>query len=155
MVRRGKKVDEKTKTEIIRLSKDYGPAYIARHLSLHKSTVRRHIELDLEAKVMDSRSFQKHNDDIADTLKGLVSRKRSELMQAAFMHFNQEYPEYAHLSNCHDMSKEANLSLEKMELVANSRSFKFCAKCPICQNIKRRLRESSRGVAQLFTNSPS
>jgi len=153
MRKRGTKLDEKTKAEIIRLSKKgYGPAYIARHLGLHKSTVRRHIELDLEAKVMESRSFQKHIDDIANTFKGIVSTKRTELMHAAFMHFTEEYPEYVHLTNCQDISKA---EIDKMELLADSRNFKFCAKCPICQNIKRQLRESSRGVAQLFTNSSS
>lgn len=154
MGKRGKKLDEKVKADIIRLSKDYTPAYIARHLGLHKSTVRRHIELELEAKVTASRSFQKHNDDVADTLKGIVSGKRSELMHSAFIHFKQECPEYANINNW-DTSKEANDILNTMELIGNSRSLKFCGKCPICHNLKRRLRESSRGVAQLFTNSRS
>lgn len=153
MAKRGKKLGLETRVKIIRLSKEYGPRYIARHLGLHESTVKRHIELELEAKVMASRSFQKHVDDITSALKGLAASKRSELLHAAFMHFKEEYPEYAHLLNCHGISKEVNLILSKMELLANSRSIRFSAKCPICQNIKRRLRESSRGVAQLFTNS--
>ncbi len=142
MGKRGKKLDEKTRTDIIRLSKDYSPRYIAQHLGLHKSTVRRHIEQELETKVAASRSFQKHIDDLTHNLTRIVSTKRSELMDAVFIHFKQENPEYAHLADCHNISKEDPV-LEKMELLANSRSFNFCAKCPICQNIKRRLRKSA------------
>ncbi len=152
MGKRGKKLDEKTQAEIIRLSKEYGPRYVAQHLGLHESTVRRHIELDLEAKVMASRSFQEHIDDIARTLKEIVKIKRTDLMYAAITHFTGEYPEYARLMNCHDIikeagplvkNKEAGPILKNLELFANSRSFKFCAKCPICQNIKRGLRKSA------------
>lgn len=140
MRKRGKKLDPETQAEIIRLSKDYSPEYIARHLGLHKSTVRKYIELDLETKVNASRSFQKHSDDLVEILKGIVSKRRNELMQAAFTHFVEDYPRYANLINCHGASDETSL-LDKMELVANSRSFKFCAKCPICQSIKRQLRK--------------
>jgi len=158
MAKRGKKLDLETKGDIIKLSKEgYGPRYIARHLELHKSTVRRYIELDLEEKVMASHSFQKHSDDTSLALKELATNKRSELLHDAFMHFKQEFPEFSHLNSWQDISKEDIKKgiLEKMELLANSRSFRFCAKCAICQNIERRLRESSRGVVQLFTNSPS
>lgn len=143
MGKRGKKLDPETKAEIIRLSKGYGPTYIARHLGLHISTVRRHIDMDLDVKVIASRSFQKHNDDIAEALKGIVIRTRSELMCAAFTHFKQQHPEYGHLEEWHDISKEAGPILERMELLADSRVIKFCAKCPICQSIKRQLRESA------------
>ena len=144
MGKRGKKLDEKTQAEIIRLSKEYGPRYIAQHLGLHESTVRRHIELDLEAKVMASRSFQEHIEDITRTLKGIVSLKRTGLVYAAVMHFTGEYPEYTHLMNCHGIIvKETDTVLKNLELFADSRSPKFCAKCPICQNIKRGLRKSA------------
>ena len=143
MAKRGKKLEPETREEIIKLSKDYGPRYVARHLGLHESTVKRHIELDLQAKVMASRSFQKHSDDLAETLKEAIMKKRSELLHAAFLHFKQEYPEYLHLEHCHEISDELNILLAKMELLANSRGFRFCAECPICQSIKRQLRESA------------
>jgi len=143
MGKRGKKLDEKTEAEIIRLSKEYGPRYIAQHLGLHESTVRRHIEQELEAKVIASRSFYKHGNEVSSLLKQIVSNR--ELLDSSLAHFKQEYPEFAHLDSWQDISKEDIQKgiLDKMELLANSRSFRFCAKCPVCQDIKRGLRKGA------------
>jgi len=159
MAKRGKKLDEKTKADIIRLSKDYGLRYIAQNLGLHESTVRRHIELEAEEKALASRSFDKHSDDLTHGFKRAVSNLVSdkELLYSTLAHFKQEFPEFMHLDTWQDVSDEdVNKDIfEKMALFADSRSFRFCAKCPICQNIKRRLRNQAKGVVQLFTNSQS
>jgi len=141
VAKRGKKLSPETTAEIIQLSKEYSPKYIARHLELHESTVRRYIELDLQAQVEASQSFQKHIDDIARTLTEIVLIKRAFLTYAAFMHFTGEYPKYAHLLSSHDIFKGVTPIIKDLELFADSRSLKFCAQCPICQNIKKGLRK--------------
>ena len=159
MGKHGKKLDEKTKADLIRLSKDYSIRYVAQHLGVHESTVRRHIELEAEEKAMASRSFDKHSDDLTCSFKRVVSNlvSHKELLSSTLAHLQQEFPEFAHLNTWQDVSKEDvdKCIFEKMELLADSRIFRFCAKCPICQSIKRRQTESSRGVVQLLTNSRS
>lgn len=126
---RGKKLDKKTKADIIRLSKDYSPGYISQHLGVHRSTVRKYIQREAEQKAMASPSFQRHTDDLSNALRGLISSNRTQLLQASLAHFSQESPEYT----LNGIPQEV---LDKMELLANSRSFKFCPECPICQAIK-------------------
>lgn len=139
MEKHGKKVGEKAKAEIIRLSKDYSPKYIAQRLELHPNTVRRVLERDREERVMASHYFQKHCNEVSELLKYLVSSK--ELLDSSLVHFKQEFPGFAHLNAWQDISDGdiAKGIYGKIELLAESRVFHFYSKCLVCQAIKKRL----------------
>lgn len=68
-----RKVDAKTKAEIIELSKQHTPVNIAKVLRLHPSTVRKYLREDMEGKIVASRAFQEHCDEMSEALRKLVS----------------------------------------------------------------------------------
>ncbi len=142
MAKRRKKVDEKMRAQIIQLSKDYGVNYVAGHLGLDESTVRKYLKRETERRIVDSPKFQKHCDDLAHNLSEFVASRRSELSYSSLQHFKQKFPELAHVHDWQGTTEPAMAKgiLDKMELLADSRTFGFCAECLICQAIKKQLK---------------
>ena len=136
-----KKLDEKTKSDIIRQSKTYGIKKLAELYGRHPSTVRRLLKQDVDKKVMASPEFREHTSELALTLRWVM--QNFELLHDTLMHFKQEYPQFAHLRDWQDITQEEvdRGILKAMQLLANSRAFHVPSKCSTCQTFKKRLKE--------------
>lgn len=136
-----KKLDEKTKADIIRSCKTSSIKRVAEHYGVHSSTIRRILKQDVDKRVMASPEFRQHASELVGTLRWLM--QKFQLLHDTLTHFKQEYPEFAYLRDWQDITREdINRGiLNKMWLLADSRAFHVPSQCPACQALRKRLRE--------------
>lgn len=134
-----RKLDKKTKADIIKESRTHNIGRLTKHFERSSSTIRRVLKQDIVKRVKAKPQFQRHAEELTLTLRWIMPN--SGLLYSSLVHFKQIYPEFASIRDWQEITqKEVDAGiLEKMQLLADSQDFNVSSECPVCQSIKKQL----------------